>query len=98
MAERQKTAPGKRTRPSNETAKRATRTARTPKAAANGKAAAGSRRQLFTPVPAPTRVDYPLLEDAVQRWWDEHDVLHKYLHRNDDAAEHWSFIDGPMTA
>ena len=54
--------------------------------------------QLFQPVPAPTRVDYPLLEESVQRWWDERDILHKYLHRNDDSDRRWSFVDGPMTA
>jgi isoleucyl-tRNA synthetase len=58
----------------------------------------GTRRSLFQPVPAPTRVDYPLLEAGVQRWWDEHDILNKYLHRNDGADRRWSFIDGPITA
>ena len=53
---------------------------------------------LFQPVPAPTRVDYPLLEAEVQRWWDERDILNRYLHRNDDAEKRYSFIDGPMTA
>src|SRR5215469_14053904 len=57
-----------------------------------------ARRPLFEPVAAPTRVDYPLLEESVQNWWDEHNILHKYLHRNDAAAERWSFIDGPITA
>ena len=57
-----------------------------------------TRPQLFAPVVAPTRVDYPLLEEEVQRWWDEKDILNKYLHRNDDADKRWSFIDGPITA
>src|SRR5579871_4664184 len=57
-----------------------------------------TKRQLFQPVVAPTRVDYPLLEEGVQRWWDEHDILNKYLHRNDGAEKRWSFIDGPITA
>ena len=81
------------------------------KATANGKRAgmAGSassaaapapsaHRQIFRPVPAPTKVDYPLLEADVQRWWDEHDVLYKYLHRNDESDRRWSFMDGPITA
>ncbi|MGZ3599893.1 MAG: isoleucine--tRNA ligase [Ktedonobacterales bacterium] len=58
----------------------------------------GEQRQLFQPVPAPTRVDYPLLEEGVQRWWDEHDILRRYLHRNDASEKRWSFIDGPITA
>ena len=56
------------------------------------------RSQLFQPVVAPTRVDYPLLEEEIQRWWDEHDILTKYLHRNDAASKRFSFIDGPITA
>jgi isoleucyl-tRNA synthetase len=55
-------------------------------------------RSLFAPVPNPNRVDYPLLEGDVQRFWDERGILAKYLHRNDQAKERWSFIDGPMTA
>jgi len=78
---------------------------------ANGKRAASpsgersARRLLdagatsrFSPAPAPTRVDYALLENDVQRWWDEGDILSKYLHRNDAADKRWSFIDGPITA
>src|SRR5262249_30182466 len=55
-------------------------------------------RQLFRPVPAPTRVDYPLLEEEVQRRWGVEGILHKYLHRNDSSAKRWSFVDGPITA
>ena len=55
-------------------------------------------RQVFSPVPAPTRVDYPLLEEDVQRWWNEHGILQKYLHRNDHSDRRWSFVDGPITA
>jgi len=62
------------------------------------RAAAPAPRQLFAPVPAPTRVDYPQLEDAVQRFWNDHDILEKYLHRNDHSARRWSFMDGPITA
>ena len=65
---------------------------------ASAAAAKGKQQQLFQPVPAPTRVDYPLLEEGMQRWWDEHEILHKYLHRNDASEKRWSFIDGPITA
>ncbi len=58
----------------------------------------GASRQHFQPVPAPTRVDYPLLERGVQQWWDDHDILKKYLNRNEQASKRWSFVDGPITA
>src|SRR5271165_7508752 len=72
--------------------------ARTVRENGRGGKARQIRRQLFDPVVAPTRVDYPLLEDGVQTWWDEHGVLQKYLHRNDSTPKRWSFIDGPITA
>ncbi len=34
----------------------------------------------------------------MQQWWDEHDILNKYLTRNDRLEKRWSFIDGPITA
>jgi isoleucyl-tRNA synthetase len=48
--------------------------------------------------PVPTRVDYVQLEHEVQAWWDREQILQKYLTRNQDASERWSFIDGPITA
>src|SRR5262249_36319857 len=48
--------------------------------------------------PVPTRVDYVDLEHRIQRWWDEHGMLEKYLKRNQHADQRWSFIDGPITA
>jgi isoleucyl-tRNA synthetase len=60
--------------------------------------AATERQQVFQPATAPTRVDYPLLEGEIQRWWDEQDILNKYLKRNEKAKKRWSFIDGPITA
>src|SRR5262249_17789913 len=73
-------------------------TQRTVGKGASKDATATAGRQLFRPVPAPTRVDYPLLEEEVQRWWDECGILHKYLHRNDASDKRWSFVDGPITA
>src|SRR5579884_1649307 len=55
-------------------------------------------RQLFRPVPVPTRVDYALLEGEIQHWWDIHEILAKYLRRNDASERRWSFLDGPITA
>ena len=66
--------------------------------AANGANMSTRDGQLFRPVPPPTRMDYPLLEDEVQRFWDEREMLARYLHRNDGAQRRWSFLDGPITA
>ncbi|MCL6646019.1 MAG: class I tRNA ligase family protein, partial [Dehalococcoidia bacterium] len=48
--------------------------------------------------PVATKVDFVALEHDVQRWWDEHGVMRKYLRRNERAEKRWSFIDGPITA
>jgi isoleucyl-tRNA synthetase len=72
-------------------AKRATKAPTAP----NG---VNERRQLFQPATAPTRVDYPLLEGEIQRWWDERDILTKYRLRNEKSRKRWSFVDGPITA
>jgi isoleucyl-tRNA synthetase len=45
-----------------------------------------------------TTVDFPRLERDLLRWWKEHRVVERYLHRNDGAEERFSFIDGPITA
>jgi isoleucyl-tRNA synthetase len=71
---------------------------KTPPARPAGKGGRRGKTPLFQPVPAPTKVDYPLLEEGVQRWWDERKILDKYLARNAAAEERWSFIDGPITA
>ncbi|HZC04989.1 MAG TPA: isoleucine--tRNA ligase [Ktedonobacterales bacterium] len=80
------------------TAAKATK-ASAPTASAVGVGANGANSAaLFQPVVAPTRVDYPLLEEQTQRWWNERDMLQKYLHRNDRSERRYSFIDGPITA
>ncbi|MCA9879900.1 MAG: class I tRNA ligase family protein, partial [Thermomicrobiales bacterium] len=45
-----------------------------------------------------TRPDFPALERETLAWWEANDILEKYLHRNDDSAERYSFLDGPITA
>ncbi len=47
---------------------------------------------------AADRVDYPALERSVQKWWGEHGVIQRYLHRNDQSEKQFSFLDGPITA
>ncbi|HEV7129606.1 MAG TPA: class I tRNA ligase family protein, partial [Ktedonobacterales bacterium] len=76
----------------------------TRKRAARSASAAAARKPAamnpppFTSVPSPKQVDYALLERDIQQWWDEHHTLARYLARNANAAERWSFVDGPMTA
>src|SRR6266700_2525845 len=56
------------------------------------------RTSVFRSVTAADRVDYPALERSVQKWWEEHDVLQRYLHHNDRSEKQFSFLDGPITA
>jgi len=56
------------------------------------------KTNVFRSVTAADRVDYPELERAVQKWWDEQGILQQYLHRNDQSDRQYSFLDGPITA
>jgi len=56
------------------------------------------RSSVFRPVIAADRVDYPALEHAIQKWWDEQGVLQMYLSRNEHSDKQYSFLDGPITA
>ena len=51
---------------------------------------------MFKPVNA--KVDFPALERDVLAWWQDNDIMRKYLRRNDTAEKRSSFIDGPITA
>ncbi len=53
---------------------------------------------VFQPVTAADRVDYPRLEQTIQKWWDENKVLEMYLYRNEQSEKRYSFLDGPITA
>ena len=53
---------------------------------------------VFQPVTAADRVDYPKLEQTIQKWWDAQNVREQYLHRNDQSERRYSFLDGPITA
>jgi isoleucyl-tRNA synthetase len=46
----------------------------------------------------PTKVDFPAMERDLLSWWSEHGTLERYLRKNDNADELFSFIDGPITA
>jgi isoleucyl-tRNA synthetase len=53
---------------------------------------------VFQPVVAADRVDYPALEHAIQKWWDDQQARQAYLKRNDHSDKQYSFLDGPITA
>src|SRR3954469_15156470 len=46
----------------------------------------------------PTKVDFPAMERELLEWWERDGIVEKYLHRNDDSSERYSFFDGPITA
>jgi len=46
----------------------------------------------------PNTPDFPQLEKEILSWWQKNDILNKYLHKNDNSKEIFSFIDGPITA
>ena len=48
--------------------------------------------------PVNSRVDFPLMERELLTWWQQTDMIGKYLRRNKDSEKRWSFIDGPITA
>ena len=56
------------------------------------------RSSVFRPVIAADRVDYPALEHAIQKWWNEQGTLQMYLRRNEHSDKQYSFLDGPITA
>jgi isoleucyl-tRNA synthetase len=43
-------------------------------------------------------VDFPAMERDLLDWWQKDGIIEKYLHRNDESAERFSFLDGPITA
>ena len=56
------------------------------------------KSSVFKQVMAADRVDYPKLEDTIQRWWDDQSILQLYLRRNTESDKQYSFLDGPITA
>ncbi len=48
--------------------------------------------------PVSSQVDFPALErELLKKWYDE-GIVEKYLHKNDENDEKFSFLDGPITA
>ena len=48
--------------------------------------------------PVTSKVDFPAMERELLAWWEQTDMMGKYLKRNQDSDRRWSFIDGPITA
>ena len=48
--------------------------------------------------PVSSKVDFPALERDILAWWQENDIMEKYLSHNENADQRFSFIDGPITA
>src|SRR3954469_9478997 len=46
----------------------------------------------------PTKVDFLAMERELLEWWERDGIVEKYLHRNDESTERYSFFDGPVTA
>lgn len=42
--------------------------------------------------------DFPNMEIELLKWWQDNDVINRYLHQNDNSSKTFSFIDGPITA
>jgi isoleucyl-tRNA synthetase len=48
--------------------------------------------------PVDPKPDFPALERATLRWWEDNAIVQQYLQHNDASEKRWSFIDGPITA
>ncbi len=44
------------------------------------------------------RPDFPALERDLLSWWARDGIVEQYLRRNDESDDHYSFLDGPITA
>lgn len=57
---------------------------------------AGKAKNYFDEVDL--HVNFPEMEEKLQKHWYEDGIVQKYLHKNDNAKETFSFVDGPITA
>ncbi len=48
--------------------------------------------------PVSPQVDFPKLERDLLEKWYKNGIVNKYLHKNDNSKEKFSFLDGPITA
>ncbi len=54
------------------------------------------KKQSFSPVIQ--NMNFPQMEEELLREWYEKGIVKKYLHRNDNSAKKFFFLDGPITA
>jgi isoleucyl-tRNA synthetase len=48
--------------------------------------------------PVDTKVNFPMLEKEIFKYWKEKDIVKKYLQKNENSKKRFSFLDGPITA
>ncbi len=48
--------------------------------------------------PTSPQLDLPGLEKTLLKYWEDHNVVQKYLTKNANSKKYWSFLDGPITA
>ncbi len=48
--------------------------------------------------PTNSQIDFPQLERDLQKWWYESGIVKKYLTKNKNSKQKFSFLDGPITA
>ena len=48
--------------------------------------------------PVNSKVDFPEQEKKTLKWWEDNDIVRRYMRRNESSDRRFSFIDGPITA
>ena len=44
------------------------------------------------------KIDFVMMEKDILKWWENNNIVKKYMLKNDDSSQRFSFIDGPITA
>ncbi len=48
--------------------------------------------------PVDPKINFPENEKKILSYWEEKEIVEKYLHKNDQSPKYFSFLDGPITA
>ncbi|MBI4036977.1 class I tRNA ligase family protein, partial [Candidatus Daviesbacteria bacterium] len=48
--------------------------------------------------PVSSQINFPDLEKELLKFWHEQGIVEKYLQRNENSDQQFSFLDGPITA
>ena len=48
--------------------------------------------------PVNKSINFPDMEKDILEWWEKHEIVKKYLNKNQNSSKRYSFIDGPITA